>query len=419
MKASIFTARSPGRIVPITGTGTAQKRGGLPRAVTVKTVAFVPNPLPPAVDRNSFIGRLADEITAATTNLGRLDSALALLPNADSLVLRPFAIREATLSSKIENTHADAEEVASADTERPVARDEIREVANNAKALEYGLRSPLPLCNRLIREMHAILLDRVNAHQIEPGRFRTGQVYIGAGRGIDSATFVPPPAGPMLAECLHEFERFLNLPEPAPPGTRGKKTAARVPHVIEVAFAHYQFECIHPFFDGNGRVGRLLAVLSLAREGMISRPIVPISAYIDRHRNDYYRLLLRVSTHGDWDAWTRFMLKAISTQAFDAAARTHRLRDLRESFLVRAKSPRNAPTIARLVDLLFLRPAVTAKIVAAELSVSPTTAQSTIDRLQRAKILEETTRGGYDRLYVAREILQIVEMSEARLFETS
>lgn len=203
--------------------------------------------------------------------------------------------------------------------------------------------------------------------------------------------------------------------ESEPGGKPARKGVTRFPHVIEVAFAHYQFESIHPFFDGNGRVGRLLAVLSLAREGMISRPIVPISAYIDAHRADYYRLLLRVSTHGDWEAWTRFMLRAISTQAYDAAARTHRLRELREAYSVRARTPRNAPTVERLLDLLFVRPAVTAKIVAAELRVSPTTAQSTIDRLQRVKILEETTRRGYDRLYIAREIVDLIEMKSEDL----
>lgn len=404
MKRSDFSSRSPGRLVP-TSALQRHERKGVSELHPVTGLAFVPHPLPPSVKRYEFIGALSDDILSATAAVARLDATVTSIVNSRLLVRRSFAIREATLSSKIEDTIASAEEVALADADRPVERDEIQEVANCSRALEHGLATPLPSCKRLFRELHAILMSDARGGHLRPGEFRKSQVFIGGKGGFEHARFVPPPAGPEMNACLDALERFLN---PSAKVGSGKERAV-FPSIIEIAWAHYQFEAIHPFLDGNGRLGRLLAVLSLSALGTLSRPIIPISAYIDRHRRTYYGRLLRVSTHGEWGGWTRFFARAVASEADDAMHRTWRLHGLRQAYNARVHVKRRGPQLDRLLDLLFEKPAITAAQAAAALDTSFNTAQKHIERLASAGILTEHRSPGRGRVFLAREIVAIIE----------
>lgn len=402
MDPAVFKAGFPGRLVPTTGWD-LRMRAQVPERVAVRGMAFVPNPLPPEVDRDRFVGRVSDELLAAQTHLARLDGSVSELPHPD-LLLRPFRLREAKMSSQIEDTFASVEEIALAAADRPAPRDEVYEVGNYLRALDYGLTSDLPLSGRLFTEMHKLLLRGVRGKDRRPGEFRSIQVMIGDGvRGFAGARFVPPPPGEVLRQCLSDFERFLN------PDSDRRGTRTRYPKLIEIAMAHYQFECIHPFSDGNGRLGRLLAAISLCRDGLIRRPLVYVSAYLEQHRQRYYDLLLRVSTDGDWESWVRFFCEAIATQAADAVTRAGRLRDLRQQYIDSVTAKRASTLALRLIDLLFESPVVRATLTAERLGISVRAAQNHVDRLVDKGILEEVTGGTYGRLYVARDILRAVE----------
>lgn len=398
---------APGHFVP---TVVYERRvvRGLAERVPLTGEAFVPDPLPPAsLDRDRFIGRVSDELLAAQTGLLRLEGAAAGLPVPEFL-LRPFQINEARLSSKIEDTVASVEELVLMDADLQPERDEVREVWNNLRALEHGMASPLPLCNRLLREMHAILLHGVRGEEQRPGEFRTVQVYIGdSDQGFANARFVPPPPGDVLTSCLHDFERFLN---PAPRGS-GTPTPARAsyPHMIEVAMAHYQFECIHPFSDGNGRLGRLLVTIWPCKHEMLSRPLLYTSAFFAKHRQEYYDLLLRVSADGDWESWVRFFLRAVAEQAGDGLRRARHLGALRERFVAGVTTKRASVLAIRLVDLLFARPAISVTQAAKHLGVTVPAAQKHINRLIDLGVLTEATGGRYGRVYLAQDIVRAIE----------
>jgi Fic family protein len=388
----------PGRYIP---TAALQRvlRDGVPQMVEVTGQAFVPDPLPPKLDLERFIGRLYPDLAAAESSLARLDGVAGTMVNPE-LLLRPLRMREAKLSSQIENTLASAEEIALVDAGRPVARHEGREVWNYLRALEHGLASPLPLCNRLIKEMHAILMEGVRGEDKGPGEYRKVQNYIGTdGATLQHARFVPPPPA-HVGQAMDDLERFLN--------TRSEQ----LPWLLATAMAHYQFECIHPFRDGNGRLGRLLIALSMCKAGVLARPLVYISAYFEQHRQIYYDLLLRVSARGDWEEWVRFFCTGISTQAEDGIARSRRLRDLRDHFRKQLSARRASALSLILVDHLFQRPAVTNAGVCELLSVTPPTAQLHIDSLVSKGILTEITGGSYGRVYMAKSILSIIEADQ-------
>lgn len=406
MEKSAFKSTATGRLVAATA-WERRLREGIPESTPVQGWAFVPDSLPPKVEHDLFIGRVSTSLLSAQANLARLDGIVAGLPDP-GILLYPFGVREAKLSSKIENTIASAEELAIFEANRSKARDEVREVRNYMDALEHGLKSKLPLGNRLFREMHEILMAGVRGQDKRPGEFRSTQVFIGdESKGFRSARFVPPPPGNELQQCLADFERFLN-----PAGYGQSIAGARLPRLVEIAVAHYQFECIHPFSDGNGRLGRSIVAVSLCKEGLLSRPLTYVSAFFEKRRQDYYDLLLRVSTHGDWEAWVKFFCDAVATEALDGIRRARRLHDLRERYVKAVTAKRGSVLAARLVDWLFVRPAVTASSVARRLEVSIPSAQKHIDRLVRARILREITGGTYGRVYLARGITRAIEAEE-------
>ncbi len=385
----------PGQLVETSGVEHLARDGRV-EPVRFRGLAFLPDPLPPPIPAKELIGEVWQSLDAATRGLARLEGTARTLPNED-LLANPFSIREAQASSRIENTIATAEEIGLvAEDEAP--RDESREVRNYLTALEQGLASEAPLGAWLLRSMHRTLMTGVRGEDKFPGDYRATQAYIGGDHpGFDNARFVPPPAD-RIQLCMDDLDRFIaSPPDDLPP-------------LIAIAMAHYQFEAIHPFADGNGRVGRLLISVSLCRYRLIERPLVYPSSFFDAHRSDYYRLLRRVSTHNEWTPWIRFFCQAIETQAEDAIRRAARLLELRKSYIDRVTGKWSPALLRELTDFLFTRPVVRASSVAQRLGVQPQQAQRYIDRLVEHGILTEVTGRSYGRIYAARGILEAIEI---------
>ncbi|WP_287418153.1 Fic/DOC family N-terminal domain-containing protein, partial [Oceanithermus sp.] len=278
MDSEDFTPAAPGRLVGI-GPG---------------LWAFAPDPLPPKLEWTSELVRALAEAERA---LGELAGLGRTLPNP-YLFTQPFLRREAVLSSRIEGTQASLADLYAFEAQPalfalPEQRNDVLEVRNYVRALEHGLARlrELPLCLRLLREMHAILLEGARGQNRAPGEFRRVQNWIGGSGSIEDAVYVPPPPGEILS-ALDALEKYLNGESP-------------YPALVDVALVHYQFEAIHPFLDGNGRIGRLLITLMLIERGLLHEPLLYLSAYFERQREHYYRLLLEVSQKGAWEAWVR------------------------------------------------------------------------------------------------------------------
>ncbi len=392
-----FQPEMSGRLVKTTGHA-PRVRAGVVDNVPVTSMAFIPNPLPPTLDDASK-GKVLSDVVAAQTALMRLEGLLRGMPDPNVL-LGPMRKREASYSAKIENTTASVREIAIVEAGQPPPRPEVLEVRNNLRALQHGIDSKLPLCVRLIREMHQILLTGVDEKK-QPGQFRSGQVHIrGPSPELAHARFVPPPPGNELHRCLDAFERYLNAPA---------KNRSELP--IELALTHYQFECIHPFLDGNGRIGRILISLLGFKRGTVEFALPNVSRFLEVHRDEYCEHLLRVSTHGEWVPWIRFFCRAITEDSDADAIRIRELADLREQYHDQVTGKRTSILVKRLIDLLFIRPAVTTAIVSDELDITAPSAQKHIDSLARAKILKEITRKTYGRVWVAEDLVRLIEVT--------
>ena len=359
--------------------------------------AYVPNPLPPSL---TWTPNLVADLSAADRALGELSGLGRVLPNPH-LLITPFVRREAVLSSQIEGTQASlfdlyAYEVSQLPIfERPA---DVREVHNYVRALEHGLErlSSLPLSLRLIRELHERLMTGVRGEHQTPGEFRRSQNWIGApGCTLNDATYVPPPPVDML-ETLDALERFFHADSSLPP-------------LIRLGLIHYQFEAIHPFLDGNGRVGRLLLTLLLCAWELLPQPLLYLSAYFEAHRQEYYVSLLAVSQQGAWERWLRFFLQGVAEQSHDAVRRAGRLQALREQYRTRFQSVRTAARLLQVVDLLFARPVVGVTQVAQALDVSFQAAARHVDTLVAEGVLREITGQARGRLYRADAILRAIE----------
>lgn len=302
------------------------KRGLTGRYVTTSTVggervrAFVPHPLPP-IPRLDIGSELRDRLDTALLALGRLDSVTTLLPDTQ-LFLYMYVRKEAVLSSQIEGTQSSLSDLLlfEADGLPGVPIDDVTEVSNYVAAMQHGLRrirGGFPLSNRLLREIHEKLLARGRGSEKQPGEFRRSQNWIGGSRPAD-AVFVPPPPHE-VARCLGELENWLHdKPE-------------RTPTLLKAALAHVQFETIHPFLDGNGRVGRLMVTLLLRAEGVLREPLLYLSLYLKRHRDEYYTLLDRVRGGGEWEEWIGFFADGVHETAAGAVATARRLVKLAEN----------------------------------------------------------------------------------------
>jgi len=378
---------------------TAEKNGRLLKT-QLDFWAFLPNPLPPQL---TLSWDLVSQLSEADRALSELAGTTRTLPNPH-LLIGPFIRREAVLSSRIEGTQASLTDLLffeASGTVDPKAPD-AREVANYVKAMEYGLArlKKFPLSLRFIREVHEYLMDGVRGDHLTPGEFRRSQNWIGPdGCTLMEATYVPPPVDEM-EKALDQFETYLYAP-------------STVPILIRLAAIHYQFEAIHPFLDGNGRIGRLLITLLLCKEEALSEPLLYLSAYFERHRNEYYRLLLTVSQAGKWIDWISFFLRGVAEQARDALARSDRLLHLWESYRREFQSARSSALQLRLLDQLFAYPAITTNQAAKHLKVTHRSAQLNIEKLIRKGILKEATGKQRNRVFVAPQIVKIIEASQA------
>lgn len=359
--------------------------------------AFVPNPLPGPLRWSNELGAI---LSAAERALGRLMGIGLTLPNP-RIVVRSFLRREAELSSRIENTFAGLADLALFDQTQSVeARvPDVREVANNERALTFGLDA---IGNRdrqisvsLIKAMHRLLLEQVRGEDKQPGEFRTRQVHIGRTSRIDEARFVPAP--PLFVpELMDQLVEYINSPSDLPPLARS-------------AMIHYQFETIHPFADGNGRIGRVLILMLLCAEQVLPLPLLNPSAFLERHREEYYQHLADVSQKGAWTEWVAFFARGIADEAMDAVKRIDRLRALQAEYLRRLQSVRASSLLLRLVDELFVTPVITVNRAAELLEVGYTSARKNVDRLLKTGIAWEISGRGRDRLYFAGEIIEAVE----------
>jgi Fic family protein len=318
------------------------------------------------------------------------------LPNPD-LLIAPYVKREAVSSSRIEGTQADLDDLLLDELapERTAPHSDVREVRNYVAALNLGIRklNELPLAGRLVRDMHRVLMRDVRGDHATPGDFRRSQNWIGKpGSTIETADYVPPPPNEMH-ECLKLWERFVNE----------RRT---MPELVQCAIMHEHFEAIHPFLDGNGRIGRLLITLFLLERGRLSKPLLYLSSYIERHRDEYYELLQRVRTHGEAAGWLRFFLTAVKETAKGALRQADSLLALRDNTKNELGSEHRA---VALLDELFINPYVTVTRAAERLSVSPPTADKTISRLVQAGMLQEVTGRTWGRTWVARPILRAIQ----------
>jgi Fic family protein len=318
-----------------------------------------------------------------------------------NLLVRPLIRREAVLSSRIEGTRASLEDVLAYETKQMALfeRDaDVGEVYNYVRALEYGLKrlSRLPISLRLIREIHARLMEGVRGEKLTPGEFRRSQNWIGPpGSTLETATYVPPPVDEMTP-ALSALEGFLYQPMDLPPLAR-------------LGLIHYQFEAIHPFLDGNGRVGRLLISLLLCAWEMLPQPLLYLSAYFEASRQAYYDHLRDVSQGGAWEAWLSYFLTGVASQSRDAVARIGGLQDLREAYRARFQRGRAAARLLQLVDLLFANPVVTIRQVQAALKVDFPAAQRYVNQLVKEELLREITGRARNRVFRADEIIAVVE----------
>lgn len=358
--------------------------------------AFVPPPLPPNPPLE--ITGLLTRLSAAERALGRLDGVSILLPNKE-LFLYMYVRKEAVLSSQIEGTQSTLSDLLRFETEaisgEPV--DDIREVSNYVDAMMFGLERmrQLPLSLRLIREMQQRLLDSGRGGRRSPGEFRTSQNWIGGTRP-GNAMFVPPPANEVMT-CLGDWERFIHEETPS------------IPPLIKAGLIHVQFETIHPFLDGNGRLGRLLITLFLCATGVLQQPLLYLSLYFKSRRPDYYRLLQEVREYGTWEAWLEFFLDGVAEtadQAFETANRIARLfHDDRERIV---RESERTGSVLQIHEIMRTSPYLTAASAAKRSGLTVPTVNAALDQLQRLGVVEEATGRRRGRVFVYRAYMDIL-----------
>lgn len=362
--------------------------------------AFIPAPLPPAPPLE-IDPEMLGVLSAADQALGRLDGVIQTVPNPD-LFVAMYVRREAVLSSQIEGTQSTLDDLLAAELEpaTPGLPGDVEEVVNYVRAMNYGLErlSSLPLSKRLIREIHAELLRTGRGAHRMPGEFRRDQNWIGPEDApIERATFVPPPV-PDMHSALDDFEHFLH-------------EEGQLPALIHVGLAHAQFETIHPFVDGNGRVGRLLITFQLVHRGVLHRPLLYLSHYLKENRAEYYDRLTAIRRRGDWEGWIRFFLRGAADTATEATETARAILELRERHreLVQDHTGLNG---VRLLDLLFDRPLVNVNLVRDRLDVSFATANNLVGQFEQSGLLREMTGGRRRRVFRYDSYLALLSESE-------
>ncbi len=353
---------------------------------------FVPAPPPPDIHYPSDLVKLLSEADSALSELSGMGR---YLPNPN-LLIAPYMKREAVASTRIEGTRADLSDLLLDEIEpsRTPAGSDVREIRNYVEAMDLGIRrlKSLPLASRLIQEIHAVLLMGTRGEALTPGKFRRTQNWIGPpGSTLANADYVPPPPD-LLLDCIGHWERFAN--------DRGA-----MPELIQCAILHEHFEAIHPFLDGNGRVGRLLITLYLIERGRLSQPLLYLSRHIENHRREYYDLLQAIRTRGAWQDWLRYFLLAVRETARGATTQSRSLLELRDAN--RALLAKQHRAIA-LLDALFINPYTNIARAREQLGVSAPTARKAIESLVRIGMLRESTGRDWGRLWLAEPILNAV-----------
>lgn len=356
------------------------KRGGQHVKQPEGYRAFIPVMLPP-VPPIRMDDELVSLLSRADQAIGRLDGVAQTLPNPD-LFVAMYVRREAVDSSQIEGTQSSLQDVLAFELDPAIKDipDDVEEVVNYVRAMNFGLDrlDTLPLSLRLIREIHAELLHSVRGADKSPGEFRASQNWIGPSNApLSKATFVPPPV-PDMHRALDNFERFLHRDND-------------MPALVHCGIAHVQFETIHPFLDGNGRVGRLLIAFLLVHRGVLHRPLLYLSAYLKHRRTEYYDRLMAVRTRGDWEGWLRFFLLGIAMTAEEATTTARAIVQLREDHRSSLQSHGSGLNELKLLDFLFQRPLVNVRLISKQLGVADVTASRAIDRLVDLRLLEEIT----------------------------
>ncbi len=356
--------------------------------------AFHPDPLPPEL---TWTPKLVRALSDADHLLGRLAGEGRRLPNPH-LLIRPFVQREAVFSSRIEGTQSTLGELLAAEAGAVVARspEDLREVGNYVAALEHGIArlKTLPLSIRLVRELHEKLMTGVRGDHATPGELRRSQNWIGPpGSTLAQATYVPPPHEEMLDD-LGAWEKFLH-DETLPP-------------LVQTALMHYQFEAIHPFLDGNGRVGRLLITLLLMQRGVLPLPLLYLSAFFEATRRDYYDGLSAVTERSAWEDWLLYFLNGVARQSEDALSRAERINQQLDQW--RERVSRTGSGVAlRLLDLLGTNPFITVRKAEAQLEVAYNTAAAALRRLVKLRIVKQIGEARRDRVCCAQALLDILE----------
>ncbi|MBR8829672.1 MAG: hypothetical protein N5P05_001378 [Chroococcopsis gigantea SAG 12.99] len=379
MDKTLFTADSPGQLRELAFDGG-------------KDWAFIPNSLPESWE---VCGEIWPLLVQAREELARLDGMGRYMPNYN-LLLRPLQRREALRSSSLEGTYATPQQLLLFEIEpkEPRSADDPasswQEVWNYSRALELGLQllAEKPLTLNLIRAMHQELLAGVRGSQRDPGNFRRSQVHIGSER-----RFIPPPPNEIMS-CLDALEKIIHKEKKIDP-------------LIFCFMAHYQFETIHPFLDGNGRVGRLLLSLMIYEQCRLNRPWLYLSAFFDKYKDEYIDLLFQVSSKGNWKDWIKFCLRATIEQSKDSIRRFDELLELREKYKILLNKCRGNIRLNRLIDHLFESPAITISQLAIMCDISYPTARTDIERLISVEILVDSDMSERPRIYFAPHILEI------------
>jgi len=370
---------------------------GTPISTQTGYWAFLPAPLPPTINWSLPLVTALAEAERALSKLATLAGTLPL----PWLLIRPCLHREALFSSRIEGLPASLTELyawESARTSLLKPGSAVREVHNLVLAQEYGLErlKSLPISLRLLRESHAKLMQGPNNQTAAPGEFRQTQNWIGApGSTPLTAKYVPPPVEEMKIG-LDRLENYIHSP-------------SEIPALVRAGLVHYQFEALHPFLDGNGRIGRLLINLLLTEWDLLPLPLLCPSVYFEQYRQEYHTQLLSVSQKGDWEAWLRFFLRGMSTQANESLAILERLQTIRIRYESLAQTDRQTRRMEQVLDFLFMQPIFSVRQLQAFLGVSFPIAQGYIDKLLDAGVLQELTGQARNRLFRASEIFQTLE----------
>lgn len=360
------------------------------------TEAFLPNPLASSID---FTASTYQAIIRASTSLARADEAIALLPNP-SLLVRPAIRREAVSTSALEGTFATFTDVLASeflgDDELGASVSEVRNYVRAAEeALDWIAERPFTL--GLLEHLQAEIVKGTTADGAEAGHLRTTQVFIGAGnKRVSEARSVPPPPGDHLRDGMLSWLDWIN-------------DASDVPIVVKAAMAHYQFECLHPFNDGNGRLGRLVAVLQFVRSGELRAPVVNISPWLEPRREQYQNQLLQLSITGNVDEWLQFFAAGVEAQSRDAIERVGTLRALQQQFVERVKASKAKGSAVDIARDLIGYPILNVSVAAELAGVSFQAANQGVARLVELGLLRQYGDGKYDRLFVCEDVLRVVE----------